>query len=89
MPCAGLSRGPATWTPAASSPLEGWRPKRLPDGSWGSFYTGPHPKALPPDLVGLTITVRTRSGKSWEAAVTEVIERVPDRILVRTQRLDQ
>ena len=70
--------------PAASAPLEGWRPARLPDGSWGSLYTGPNPEALPPDLVGLTISVRTRSGDSWPATVTEVVERAPDRILVRT-----
>ena len=75
--------------PSASAPLKGWRPARLPDGSWGCLYAGSNLKALPPDLVGLTITVRARNGKSWEAAVTEVVERSPDRILVRTQRLDQ
>ena len=74
--------------PPASAPLEGWRPGRLPDGSWGSLYVGRHPKALPLELVGLTITVRTRSGDSWHATVTEVVERTPARILVRTQRLD-
>ena len=67
----------------------GWRPGRLPDGSWGSLYTGRNPKALPPELVGLTISVRARSGKAWEATITEVVERVPDRLLVRTRRLDQ
>ena len=71
----------------ATAPLEGWRPARLPDGSWGSLYTGPHSEALPPELVGLTIAVRTRSGKSWDATVTEVVERSPERILVRTRRL--
>lgn len=30
-----------------------------------------------------------RSGKSSDATVTEVIERTPDRILVRTRRLNQ
>ena len=73
----------------AAAALEGWRPARLPDGSWGSLYTGPNPEALPPDLVGLTISVRARSGKTWEATVTEVLERTPDRLLVRTQKLDQ
>ena len=75
--------------PAASAPLEGWRPGRLPDGSWGNLYTGPNPTALPLNLVGITITVRARSGKSWEAAVTEVVERSPDRLLVRARRFDQ
>ena len=75
-------------SPPASAPLEGWRPARLPDGSWGSLYTGPHSEALPQELVGLTISVRARSGKSWDATVTEVVERTPDRFLVRTQKLD-
>ena len=82
---AGADRTPA----AASAPLEGWRPTRLPDGSWGNLYAGPGPTALPLNLVGLTITVRARSGKAWDATVTEVVERSPDRVLVRTRRLDQ
>ena len=75
--------------PPASAPLEGWRPARLPDGSWGNLYAGRNPTALPQELVGLTITVRARSGKAWDATVTEVVERSPDRVLVRTRRLDQ
>ena len=66
-----------------SALLEGWRPGRLPDGSWGSLYAGPNAEALPQELVGLTITVRARSGKSWSATVTGVVERSPDLILVR------
>ena len=73
--------------PVGAAPLEGWRTARLPDGSWGSLYTGPHPEALPQELVGLTISVRARSGKSWDATITEVVEWSPDRILVRTQKL--
>ena len=73
----------------ASAPLEGWRPGRLPDGSWGNLYAGPNAEALPQELVGLTISVRARSGKSWSATITEVVERSPDRLLVRTRRLDQ
>ena len=82
---AGADRTPA----AASAPLEGWRPARLPDGSWGNLYAGRNPTALPLNLVGLTISVRARSGKAWDATVTEVVERSPDRVLVRTRRLDQ
>ena len=85
-----ISAPGADRTPAvASEPLKGWRPSRLPDDSWGSLYSGRDPKALPPELVGLTISVRARNGKSWDATVTEVIERSQDRILVRTQRLGQ
>ena len=71
---------------AAAAPLEGWRPTRLADGSWGSLYAGTAPQALPPDLVGLTISVRARSGKSWNATITEVLERKPARVLVRSRR---
>ena len=74
---------------AASAPLEGWRPARLHDGSWGCLYAGPAPEDLPLELAGLTIAVRARSGKSWDATITEVVERSPDRLLVRTRRLDQ
>ena len=73
---------------AGSAPLEGWRPGRLPDGSWGSLYSGPGPEALPQNLVGLTITVRARSGKAWDATITEIVERSPNRILASTQRLE-
>ena len=83
------SAGAHPTPPPESAPLKGWRPSRLSDGSWGSLYTGRNPKALPPELAGLTITVRARNGKSWDATVTEVVERSPDRILVRTQRLGQ
>ena len=75
--------------PETAAPLPGWKPVRLPDGEWGSLYTGPDPKNLPQNLVGLTISVRTRSGDAWNATITEVVERSPDRVLVRDQRLDQ
>lgn len=75
--------------PTAPAPLKGWRPSRLPDDSWGSLYTGASPEALPPELLGLTITVQARSGKSWDATITEVLERSPDRVLVRTRKLDR
>ena len=48
-----------------------------------------NPEALTRDLVGLTITVRTRSGKSWDSTITEVVEQSPDHLLVRTQGLAQ
>ena len=75
--------------PPASAPLKGWRPGRLPDGSWGGLYMGPAPEDLPLELVGITILVRARSGKSWDATITKVVERSPDRLLVRTRRLDR
>ena len=39
----------ADHTPTPSpAPIEGWRPTRLPDSSWGSLDAGCNPKALPP-----------------------------------------
>ena len=81
--------GPDRTPSPASAALKGWRPARLSDGSWASLYVGRNPKTLPLELVGLTISVRARSGKSWDATITEVVERTPDRLLVRTQRLSQ
>lgn len=75
--------------PASTAPLPGWKPARLPDGSWGSLYAGPDPNDLPHNLKGLTISVQARNGKSWEATVTEVVERSSDRVLVRDRKLDQ
>ena len=75
--------------PAGSAPLEGCRPARLPDGSWGNLYAGSNADALPQELIGLTIAVRARSGKSWDATITEVVEPSPDRLLVRARRRDQ
>ena len=71
-----------------SPPLQGWRPARLPDGEWGARYSGPSPQDLPAELVGLTLAVQTRSGNSWNATVTEVLERSSDVVLVRAQKLE-
>ena len=74
--------------PQASAPIHAWRPGRLADGSWASLFAGRNPKALPLELAGLTVTVRTRSSKSWHATTTEVVERSPERTPVRTRRLN-
>ena len=74
--------------PATAAPLPGWKPVRLPDDSWGARFQGDI-RTLPEDLEGLTIAVRTRSGDSWNATVTEVVERSPDRVLVRDHKLDR
>ena len=69
--------------PTAAS-LKGWRPARLPDGSQCILYAGRNPKGPPP----LAIAVRTRSGDSWDAIISEVVERSAGRLPVRTRRLD-
>ena len=72
---------------AGPPPLPGWTPARLKDGNWGARFQGEAP-TLPDNLEGLTISVQARSGKSWTATVTEVLERSPDLVLVRTRKLD-
>ena len=67
------------------SPLPGWNPKKLPDGSWGAAFSG-DTAALPDELVGLPITVTPRNGKSWTATVIEVIERTDHCVHVRHKR---
>ena len=78
-------------TPAASTPpvpLPGWTPAKVKGGAWGARFQGDI-RTLPADLQGLTISVIAKSGDSWIATVTEVVERFPDRLLVRIQRLGQ
>ncbi len=69
-------------------PLPGWTPARIKGGAWGARFQG-DTRTLPLDLDGLTISVTASSGDSWNATITEVVERSPDRTLVRTQRLNQ
>ena len=66
----------------APDPIPGFHPSKLPDGSWGALFRGKTP-ALPDNLVGLPIAVRTSVGTSWTATVLEVLERSERRILVR------
>ena len=70
-----------------SAPLSGWTPAKITDGVWGARFQG-NTLPLPDNLKGLTIAVQTRSGNSWNATVTEVLERSPDLVLVRTQKLE-
>ena len=78
-------------TPVASTPpdpIPGWTPAKVKGGVWGARFQG-DTRTLPANLQGLTISVRTSSGDSWISTVTEVVERTPDRILVRTQKPDR
>lgn len=72
-------------SPATNAPLPGWKPVRLPDGDWGARFQG-DTRTLPDALQGLVIAVTSRNGKSWNATVTEVLERSPERVLVRDRR---
>ena len=63
-------------------PIPGWKPSLLPDDSWGAIFRG-KTAALPHNLVGVPIAVRTSVGASWTATVLEVLERSERRVLVR------
>ena len=70
-----------------SAPLAGWTPAKITDGVWGARFQG-DTHTLPDNLKGRTITVQAKSGDSWDATITEVVERLPNLILVRAQKLD-
>ena len=65
-----------------TAPLTGWKPKTLPDGSWGSLYEG-DAAALPVDLVGTLIAVQPSGDEPFTTTVQEVVKRTPNLILVR------
>ena len=68
--------------PPAAEPIPGFKPKTLPDQTWGARFEG-DTSSLPSELVGRRIIV-TRAGRdSWIATVLEVVERTPRRLLVR------
>ena len=69
-------------------PIPGWTPAKVKGGVWGARFQG-DTRTLPADLDGFTILVTASSGDSWNATITEVVERFPDRILVRTRRLER
>ena len=63
------------------APLPGWRPHRLDNGDWGSIYLG-DASALPSELVGANIVVQPRNDQSWTTAVTAVLERGSEQVIV-------
>ena len=80
--------GPGVVEAAPPEPIPGWTPARVKGGAWGARFQG-DTRTLPADLEGLAIAVQARSGDSWHAAVTEVLERSPGLVLVRARKLDQ
>ena len=68
--------------PAAADPIPGFKPKTLPDQTWGARFVG-DTSSLPAELVGRQIIVTRSGGDSWTATVLEVVERSPRRLLVR------
>jgi len=76
---------PSTAAPAAPAsrddPIPGWRPDKLPDGSWGARFAGNTSK-LPDELVGRRIIVEPRNVTPWTATITAVVERSHERVVV-------
>ena len=67
--------------PVQDAPFPGWRPHRLDNGDWGSIYLG-DTSALPSDLAGTNITVKSRDGQSWTTTVTAVLDRRSEQVIV-------
>ena len=57
-------------------------PKKLPSGGWGARVSGSV-------SLGETIQITTRSGKSWQAQVTAIVEESDDCTVVATVSLDR
>ena len=73
--------GRARPSPADLPALPGWRPAKLPDGSWGARNDAA--AVLPAALTGRRIVIPDRRRHSWTAVVLAIIERTPEYVLVR------
>ena len=69
-----------------TTPIAGWKPRRLPGGNWGAGLEGERVAELPNDdqLPGATIGVTDSRGDSWNTTILEVVGRTETSILVRT-----
>ena len=80
---------PSTPTGSPDDPIPGWHPYQITPGTknWGAEFEG-DTSTLPPELGGryILITARSKRGKSWAAAVSEVISRTNRLVRVRTKR---
>lgn len=70
----------------AKTPIEGWKPRRLPGGEWGAVLTGPNVAGLPDDdqLPRTPIVVTDNKGDAWTTTLVELVSRTDDTIVVRT-----
>lgn len=65
-----------------ASAIPGWSPELISADSWGAVFKG-NTEKLPQKLVGRLIIVTQSNQESWMATVKEVLERSPNRALVR------
>lgn len=56
-------------------------PKKLADDSWGAWVNGQ-------PVVGDTVRIHTKSGKEWDAEITEIIEQGADHVIARTKGIN-
>lgn len=80
---------PATPPPKpdpAKTPIEGWKPRRLPGGEWGAVLTGPRIAELPDNdqLPRTPIVVTDNKGDAWTTTLVELVSRTDDTIVVTT-----
>ena len=68
--------------PETADPVGGWKPRKV-GNDWAAVLEGHAVADLPDDLCGTAIAITDRKGESWTAAVTEVLERSGERIVVR------
>ena len=80
---------PATPPPTpdpAKTPIEGWKPRRLPGGEWGAVLSGPRVAELPgsDQLPRTPIVVTDNKGDAWTTTLVDVVSRTDAAIVVRT-----
>lgn len=79
----------ATGLPAATAAgHRGWKPKKLPDSSWGAVFRNPADATLPEPLVGAVIAVKTIKRGELIKKITEVIASDDTEVLVRAEELE-
>ena len=70
----------------AKTPIEGWKPRRLPGGEWGAVLTGPDVAELPDDdqLPRTPIVVTDNKGDTWTTTLVDLVSRTDSTVVVRT-----
>ena len=76
-------------TPEPQPPIPGWKPRKVGEDEtgnvlWGAALQGPDVARLPAELRGIRIVVTPVStGVPWTTAITEVVSRSEDDVVVR------
>ena len=76
-------------TPEPRQPIPGWKPRKVGKNEagrdvWGAALQGPEVARLPDELRGIQIIVTPVStGVPWTTAITEVVSRSEDDVVVR------